>query len=251
MLSKSRTALLVLVLLTGSLVMIVPVLAATTLSAGASNDVVTRGNLFAISVTGRPNTPYYIWLTRTWSLSGNPGDQPPVIVSYQVPVTQDPPDGPYVIGSYAYYNGGGRTILDDVAPSSSSMPNTSYYAKVTTDSNGEAVVALRTSANTAVQTYSVKVENPASPADDTVIVERGDVTTKRGSVSIRFDTTATLPRTTSPSPVPILTTPLPEITTALPVPTTSPTATQTQKMPPELIFGIVALIFGALVARDS
>ena len=251
MLSKSRTALLVLVLLTGSLVMIVPVLAATITSAGAGSDVVTRGNLFAISVTGRPNTPYYIWLTRTWSLSGNPGDQPPVIVSYQVPVTQDPPDGPYTIGSYAYSNGGGRTILDDVAPSSSSMPNTSYYAKVTTDSNGEAVVALRTSANTAVQTYSVKVENPASPADDTVIVERGDVTTKRGSVSIRFDTTATLPRTTSPTPVPILTTPLPEITTALPVPTTSPTATQTQKMPPELIFGIVAVIFGALMARDS
>lgn len=250
MISKNRVALLALVLLTGSLVMIVPVLATTTASAEAGSDVVTHGNIFAITVTGRPNTPYYIWLTRTWSLSGNPGDQPPVIVSYQVPVTQDPPDEPYIIGSYAYYNGGGRTILNDVAPSSPSMPNTSYYAKVTTDSNGKAVVALRTSANTAIQTYSVKVENPASPADDTVFVERGDVTTKRGAVSIGFDTTATLPRTTSPTPVPIITTLLPEITTALPLPTTSPTATQTQKMPSGLVMGVVALIFGVLMARD-
>ena len=241
MLSKNRTALLVLVLLTGSLVMIVPVLAATTSSAGAGSDVVTRGNLFAITVTGRPNTPYYIWLTRTWSMTGNPGDQPPVIVSYQVPVTQDPPDGPYTIGSYAYYNGGGRTILDDVAPSSASMPNTSYYAQVTTDSNGQAVVALRTSSNTAAQKYTVKVQNPASPADDTVFVQNGDVTTKRGSVSIGFDTTATLPFTTVSTPVSTTALPIAETTIALLAPTTQPTAAPTQPAPSTLIFSLIAL----------
>ena len=244
MLSKNRTALLVLVLLTGSLVMIVPVLAATTSSAGAGSDVVTRGNLFAITVTGRPNTPYYIWLTRTWSLSGNPGDQPPAIVSYQVPVTQDSPDGPYTIGSYAYYNGGGRTILDDVAPSSSSMPNTSYYAKVTTDSNGQAVVALRTSSNTAAQKYTVKVQNPASPADDTVFVQNGDVTTKRGSVSIGFATTATVP-----TPVPTTALPIAETTIALLAPTTQPTAAPTQPAPSTLIFSIIALGLVILVMQ--
>lgn len=247
MLSKSRIALLVLVLLTGSLVMIVPVLATTTASTGAGSDVVTRGNLFAISVTGRPNTPYYIWLTRTWSLSGNPEDQPPVIVSYQVPVTQDPPDGPYTIGSYAYYNGGGRTILDDVAPSSASMPNTSYYVQVTTDSNGQAVVALRTSSNTAAQKYTVKVQNPASPADDTVFVQNGDVTTKRGSVSIGFATTPTLPFTTVSTPVPTTTVTVAETTIALLTPTTQPTAAPTQTAPSTLIpsisaFGLVILV---------
>ncbi|MCX6689234.1 MAG: hypothetical protein NTZ39_06055, partial [Methanoregula sp.] len=205
--------------------------------------------LFAITVTGRPNTPYYIWLTRTWSLSGNPGDQPPVIVSYQVPVTQDPPDGPYTIGSYAYYNGGGRTILDDVAPSSPSMPNTSYYAQVSTDSNGQAVVALRTSSNTAAQKYTVKVQNPASPTDDTVFVQNGDVTTKRGSVSIGFATTATLPFTTVSTPVPTTTVTVAETTIALLTPTTQPTAAPTQTAPSTLIFSIITLGLMILVMQ--
>jgi hypothetical protein len=244
--SHNLATLFVLVIVTGCIVMAVPV-AAELSSSGTGSDVVTRGNLFAVTVTGKPNTAYYIWLTRTWSMTGDPGDQPPAIVSYQVPVTQDPSGGPYTIGSYAYYNGGGRTILDDVAPSSASMPNTSYYAKVTTDSTGQAVVALRTSSNTAAQKYTVKVQNPASPADDTVFVENGDTTTKRGSVSIGFAPTATLPFTIAPTPFPTTAVTVAETTIALPAPTAVPlTTAPTQQAPADLLIGIIAMGFVAL-----
>lgn len=248
--SYHLAALFVLGIVTGCMVMTAPVVAALS-SSGTGSDVVTRGNLFAITVTGKPNTAYYIWLTRTWSMTGKPGDQPPAIVSYQVPVTQDPVDGPYTIGSYAYYNGGGRTILDDVTPSSASMPNTSYYAKVTTDSNGQAVVALRTSSNTAAQKYTIKVQNPASPSDDTMSVQNGDVTTKPGSVSIGFAPTATLPFTTAPTPVLPTSVPVPEITISPPAPTTIPTATAspTPTAPSPPVSGIIALALAALALQ--
>ncbi|MCX6689304.1 MAG: hypothetical protein NTZ39_06410 [Methanoregula sp.] len=246
---RNYFVLLAFVLIACCSVLIFPVLATTTSSQTSGDDALTRGNGFTITITGKPNTPYYVWLTRTWSLSGKPGDQPPVIVSYQSNVEKDPPEGPYIIGTYAYNNGNGRTILDDVAPSSLTQSNTSYYAQVTTDSYGEAVVGFRTSVNTAIQTFSIRVENPQSPTDDTMLVQRGDQTVRRGSVSIGFDTTVTLPRTPLPTPVPTLTTPLPEITIPLPLPTTSPTATQTQKMPLELVLSVVALGFGILTVR--
>jgi len=241
---RNYFALLALVLLTCCSVMVIPVIAQS------SGDALTRGNQFSITITGKPNTPYYIWDARTFSLSGEPGDQPPVIVSYQQNLEKDPPGGPYVIGNYAYSGGGGRTIRDDVAPSTSSMSNTNYYAQVTTDSNGEAIVGFQTSSNTATRTFSVHVENPHNPNDDSFTVQRGTRTTKPGSVSIGVATTVTLPRTTLPTPVPTLTTPVPEITIPLPLPTTTPTATPTQKMPSGLVWSVVALGLGIWMVRN-
>jgi hypothetical protein len=240
---RNHFALFVLVLITCCLVVVIPVIAQS------SGDALTRGNQFTITITGRPNTPYYIWLTRSWSLSGKPGDQPPVIVSYQSDIQKDPADGPYTIGTYAFNNGNGRTILEDVAPSSSTQSNTSYYAQVTTDNNGEAVVALQTSVNTALQTFSVRVENPKSPNDDTVLVQRGTQTTKRGAVPIGTVTTASLPTTTLPTPVPTLTTPVPEITLPPTLPPTS-ASTPTQKMPHGFVWTVFALGLGILTVRN-
>jgi hypothetical protein len=48
-----------------------------------SGDALTQGDSFAINITGSPGTPYCIWLTRTSSMKGKPGDQPPVIVAFQ------------------------------------------------------------------------------------------------------------------------------------------------------------------------
>jgi len=146
----------------------IPALAAE----GTSNDALTRGGRFAITITGMPHTTYYVWLTRTFTMTGNFGDQPPVIVAYQSGIQQDSPDGPYTIGHYAFHNGNGRTILDDVAPSSLVMSNTNYYALVTTDANGIAVLAFQTSSATAMKTFSIKVENPGSAANSNILVER-------------------------------------------------------------------------------
>ncbi|MDD1702260.1 MAG: hypothetical protein LUQ31_04690 [Methanoregula sp.] len=231
----------------------VPVAATYTISDLSGGSALVRGHQFTVDITGRPNTAYYAWLTRTWSLSGEPGDQPPVVVANQWNVQQDPADGPYTIGTYQYYNGNGRTILDDVAPTSSVMPATSYYALVTTDESGQAVLAFQTSANTALRSYSVRVENPTSVNNDTLLVQRGDTKVSKGSISIeaiatrptkppvaQITTELTLPET--PPPEPVLTTPVP--------PTTSvPETTKTHKASFECGFILIALGAALCAAR--
>ncbi|MEI7857692.1 MAG: hypothetical protein WCH85_09335 [Methanomicrobiales archaeon] len=216
----------------------------------ADDTGITRGSRFTITVTGTPNTPYYVWLTRTNTMSGEPGDQPPVIVANQANIVKDPVDGPYVIGSYQYNNGGGQTIIDDVAPTTASMSDTQYYAQVTTDSDGRTIVAFQTSSKTAMRTFSVKVENQQSAAKDNIQVQRGDVAVKRGSVG--FDTVPTLPfRTTvTTREIPTITqTPTPFLTTAEPSPIPSPTTTATPRMPIGLDISFAAIVGAGILTR--
>jgi hypothetical protein len=208
----------------------------------------TRGSRFTITITGTPNTPYYIWLTRTFSMSGEPGNQPPVIVSSQQNIEKDPPDGPYPIGSYQFSNGGGRTIRDDVTPSTSTLPSTQYYALVTTDKNGQAVVAFQTSVNTAMKTFSVKVENPQSVAKSNILVQRGDVPINGGAVVIgTVMTVLPSPIVTIPAPpLPIVTQEL-EIT--IPVTTPPPATTPPLRASMESALCIIAGGLGLLGLR--
>jgi len=100
-------------------------------------------------------------------------------------VVQDPSGGPYVIGSFRYSNGNGRTILDDVAPSSATSSNTRYYAQVTTDIDGVAIVGFRTSSATADKKFSIVAQNPQSPGE-TVYVTLG---LPKKKVSVLAETT--------------------------------------------------------------
>jgi hypothetical protein len=244
--SRQRTALFI------AAVIIVSFFLITLVSADETG--LTRGSRFTITVTGTPNTAYYVWLTRTYTMSGEPGDQPPVLVAYQAKIEKDPPGGPYVIGSYQYNNGGGRTIIDDVAPSTASMSNTQYYGLVTTDNNGQAIVAFQTSSNTALRTYSVKVENPQSVAKNNIQVQRGTETVNRGSVG--FDTVATTPVPLKEPTQAILTItetaiPVPATTAPAPAPAPSPTTTPTRHMPIGIGVCIIAVGATILVARKS
>jgi hypothetical protein len=230
-----------LILLTAVCICLLTVPVAAIYTTSDIGGTITRGHQFTIEITGRLNTPYYVWLTRTWSLSGEAGDEPPVVVANQYNVQQDPEGGPYTIGSYQYYNGGGRTILDDVAPTSSLLPNTSYYALVTTDSSGKAVVAFGTSYNTATQSYSVRVENPTSVNNDTLLVERGDTKVNKGSISIAAETRPTRPATTVTTletPTEIITTAV--LATTVPVTTAVPSTTATPRLPLDGLLGIAA-----------
>jgi len=242
--SRPRIALLIAAVITVSFLLIPLV--------SADETGLTRGSRFTITVTGTPNTPYYVWLTRTYTMSGEPGDQPPVLVAYQAKIEKDPPEGPYVIGSYKYNNGGGRTIIDDVAPSTASMSNTQYYGLVTTDSNGQAIVAFQTSSNTATRTFSVKVENPQSAAKNNILVQQGTDTVRRGSVG--FDTVATTPVPTTEPTLIILTvtetaTPVP--TTDVPTPAPIPFTTPTPRVPIGIGICIIAVVATILAARKS
>lgn len=222
------------------LAIVMPALAAD----GTSNDALTRGGRFTITITGMPSTPYFVWLTRTFSMTGKYGDQPPVIVPYQNGIQQDPPEGPYTIGHYTFNNGNGRIILDDIAPSSPEMSNTNYYALVTTDADGRGVVAFQTSPATATRTFSIKVENPGSAANSNILVERGlpsGVPTTRVPEFPTFlpETPALIvTRTPNSSPAPIVTTMMPQ-----------PIHTTPQKSPPWLGYCILSVVAGYSLVR--
>ncbi|MCX6005305.1 MAG: hypothetical protein NT082_06500 [Chloroflexi bacterium] len=166
---QRHSAFITLLLIACFVIIIVPVYAA----GEPSGDALPRGGRFTINITGLPSTPYYVWLTRTYTMTGKPGDRPPVFVAFQSGIQQDPPEGPYTIGSSVINNGNGRTILDDIAPSTPELSNTNYYALVTTDADGRAVVAFQTSSGTATRTFSIKVENPRSAANSDILIERG------------------------------------------------------------------------------
>ncbi|MCK9631385.1 MAG: hypothetical protein M0R30_07050 [Methanoregula sp.] len=185
------------------------------------SDSLTRGSRFTITITGSPNTAYYVWLPGTFTMTGEQYDQPPVIAGGQADIEKDPEGGPYTIGSYQYNNGGGRTILDDVAPASADMSNTNYYAQVTTDEKGQAIVEFRTSVYTAIRSYSVKVENPQAPEKDNFLVEQ-----------------KTYSRSASK---PMINTPATTITTIPPQPTFTPSPTPTPTLPPEALPVVTAV----------
>jgi hypothetical protein len=238
---KGNLRLLVLIGIICLIFTIVPVYAVKT-AEQSLGDSITRGSRFTVMITGIPNSSYYVWLPHTSSMTGEPHDQPPVIADSQMNVMEDPADGPWTIGSYKFNNGGGMTIRDDIAPSTPEMPNTQYYALVTTNSAGQATVEFHTSINTGLRSYSVKVENPRSIDSDTLLVEL-QTYTRRAPVSIEAHTTAepviqttatpTLVATQPPSPATTETTPAPlQTTTSAPV--------TTQKAASEVLLSILA-----------
>jgi hypothetical protein len=218
------------VLIACFLLAIVPVSAVKSAEQSVS-DSLTRGSRFTVTITGIPNSSYYVWLPHTSSMTGEPHDQPPVIADYQANVMEDPDDGPWTIGSYEYSNGGGQTIREDVAPSTPEMPNTRYYALVTTDSRGQATVEFLTSVNTGLRSYSVRVENPRSVDSDNLIVDLQVYSRKAPAVIGIYTTpqtvlTTVIPTTRETPPATTITvTTIPVTTTVEPVQTTHPAPT--------------------------
>ncbi len=123
----------------------------------ASKDTVARGTHFSVTVSGRANEYYYVWINGTDAMSGEPGDQPPIMVPYQENVANDPVTGPYSIGSYVYEGGAGKTLKEDVpiAPENGVL----YYAKIKTSSSGTCTLGFLTSSYTDDRTYIIRVEN--------------------------------------------------------------------------------------------
>jgi hypothetical protein len=176
-------------------------------------------------------------------MTGKPGDQPPVIVPFQSGVQQDPPDGPFTIGSYLINNGNGRTIRDDIATSTPELSNTNYYALVTTDTSGRAVVAFQTSSATSTKTFSIKVENSRSAASGGILVERGLPT--RIPTTNKKETLIITPVLTTVTTL-VLTENITSITI---VPTTIPeqTLTPPQRAGSEPGYFVIAMIAGIIL----
>ena len=232
------------------LLAVIPVSAVKTAEQSVG-DSLTRGSRFTVTITGLPNSSYYLWIPHTSSMTGEPRDQPPVITDSQMNVMEDPADGPWPIGSYQYNNGNGQTIRDDIPPSTPDMPNTRYYALVTTDNTGQATVEFQTSVNTGLMSYSVKVESPRSIDSDNLLVEVR-VYSRRAPAVIEIFTTpqpvlSTVLPTTTESPPQVTT--LLVTTTLEPVQTTTPTHVPTQKAPVGVGTGILAAAVSIFLLR--
>ena len=145
----------------------------------ASKDTVVRGNQFSVTITGRPNTNYYVWVKGTSGMTGGAGDQPPLISFNQDSVSQDPIAGPYTIGAYAYEGGAGRTIKQDVP----TAPNNGvqYYASAKTSSSGTRTIGFVTGADTDDKKYTIRVEQQF---DGQYKSDEVDVKIEKGTVTV-------------------------------------------------------------------
>lgn len=142
----------------------------------ADENGLIRGSRFRITVTGAPKTPYCAWLARTFTLSGEPGNQRPILLTNQTNIVKDPlTTGPYVIGSYQIHNGGGSTIREDVAPSTALMSSTPFYALFTTNEDGRAIAAFQTSSATAPRAYPRSKSGIHRPLHMTQSLFRGGI----------------------------------------------------------------------------
>jgi len=145
----------------------------------ANKDTVVRGNPFSVTITGVPNAEYYVWAKGTGSMTGQPDDQPPMILSTQADVKQDAAAGPYEIGKYQYEGGAGKSIKQDV-PDDPEFHGTKFYALVKLNSSGTRTVEWKTSKDTKDKKYTIRVERKSGSqykSDEVdVKVEKGDVT---------------------------------------------------------------------------
>ena len=123
----------------------------------ASPELVVPGESFATIITGLPHNEYYLWMKGTGTMTGQPGDQPPVIALTQDGVLHDAPPGPYLIGDYAFSDGAGKTIRNDV-PHDSTWNGTQFYGMVKLDGAGTRTVYWNTSAATKPGSYTPAVE---------------------------------------------------------------------------------------------
>ncbi len=148
-----------------------PILAADTLTLNANKDSVSRGGgRFSVTISGSPRTFYYLWVKNTSAMTGEPQDQPPAIMVSE-PVYQDPAGGPFLIGSHPVLGGGGKTILDDILPSTANISNTEYYAAILTNSRGYATVEWNAYLATNPGSYTIHVEGDTLSADTVVWVD--------------------------------------------------------------------------------
>jgi len=127
----------------------------------ASKDSVVRGNPFAVTITGKPNSAYYLWVKGTSSMTGSVLDQPPSIVLAQDNVNMDKVAGPWPIGQYVY-QGSSKTIQQDVPKyyGVTDVNGTIYYASVVLSNSGTRTVGFSTTKDTKDKKYTIRVERP-------------------------------------------------------------------------------------------
>ena len=179
-------------------------LVSSTVKIEANQDSVVRSKSFSVTITGKPSTPYYLWVKGTSSMDSTYDNQAPSINANQNGVFQDPAVGvvlpnltvDYPIGDYQYQNGAHKSIRQDVATDAvTGMNATEYYALVNTSTDGTATVGWVTTNWTKAQQYTIRVEQnfPISTsgygsgyqaAGSSIKSDEVDINVQKGAVTI-------------------------------------------------------------------
>ena len=158
-------------------------IASNTVKIEANKDSVVRSKPFSVTVTGRPNTYYYIWVKGVSSLDQTYDNQPPVVTANQLGVNIDSPAAmaagvawnagdnnntgpglssaaPGYIGAYWYQNGAKKTLLNYVNYQNAANDGwrNGTYALVQLNAQGTRTVQFSTSNWTKAQKYTIRVE---------------------------------------------------------------------------------------------
>lgn len=171
-------------------------LVSNTVKISANKDSVVRSKQFSVTITGKPNQVYHIWVKGTSTMSGGYDDQPPMLVPNQAGLTQDPSSTGYdvsipsdalnaskVNGNYTYQNGAGKNVLSDVSNSSVTGLGTYVYGNVSMSSAGTRTIAFSTTNWTKAQKYTIRVENYFGGATG-YKSDEVDVKVEKGAVTI-------------------------------------------------------------------
>jgi PGF-CTERM protein len=179
-------------------------IASNTVKIEANKDSVVRSKQFSITVTGRPNTNYHVWLKGVSTLDNTYDNQPPMIAENQVGVWMDTTTaaatlyatandgndgvaGGYAAG-YQYQNNGSVWNLyryiggGDGTGAAATLPafRGKLYANITLNDAGTRTILFTTTNYTKAQKYTIRVEQNFGgqyKSDEVdVKVEKGAVT---------------------------------------------------------------------------
>ena len=133
------------------------------LSMSINKESIIRGGTFAVSIVGKPNSIYHLWVTKTSSM-GETLLTPPKIRSDQEGVD---------IGKGGNHISSGIEIKSDTPITVNPSP---FYANVTTGTDGVRTVSFSTSLNTTDKKYIIRVESDTNtePKYDEVQISIGN-----------------------------------------------------------------------------
>ncbi len=171
-------------------------IASNTVKIEANKDSVVRSKPFSVTITGKPNAQYCLWIKGVSTMSNTYDNQPPMITANQVGVYNDTPsafaaiypalDNSIYVGGYQYQNKGSTTNLYQNEGGQNSYDSAAFvtqlYANVTLSDAGKRTVQFTTTNWTKAQKYTIRVEQDFGGAvgfksdEVDVKVEKGAVT---------------------------------------------------------------------------
>lgn len=149
----------------------------------ANKDTVVRNNDFTVTITGRPNQPYVLWVKGTSSIAA-PDTVPYIKANQEGVAITDPLANAYrFTGSAGAVPNVGTDVPALLVPP---VPG-DYYAMVTLSSSGTRTVGFGTDDTTKDQTYTIRTDLYQAPAIGTSFSPTYDtlkVKVEKGSVTI-------------------------------------------------------------------